>query len=91
MFSFKKVFFDLYDIKKNWIIKDFDIYTCTYDYDYLLKYWKKKNFKRFIVNYYDLKNKKYNINFNNDLSKTRDLKKEIIEQMKNDFEILNLI
>ena len=38
MITFKKVFYDLYDLKKEKIINDFDIYTCIYDYDYLLKY-----------------------------------------------------
>ena len=90
MITFKKIFYDLYDLKKEKFINDFDIYSCIYDYDYLLKYWKKKNFKRFIINFW-INEKKYNINFNNDKSKNFDLKNEIQKQVKNNFMILDVL
>jgi hypothetical protein len=38
MITFKKVFFDFYDLKKDKIINDYDIHQLNFEYDYLLKY-----------------------------------------------------
>ena len=90
MISFKKVFFDFYDLKKDKIINDYDIHQLVFDYDYLLKYWKKKNHKRFITYFWIDKNK-YSIAFDNDLKKDFDLKGEIKRQIENKIENLNIL
>lgn len=90
MLPFKKVFFDFCDLKKEKTIDDFDIHQLVFDYDYLLKYWKKRNFKRFIT-YFWKGEKKYSIAFNNDLSKSFDIKGNIYKQINNNFENLNIL
>jgi hypothetical protein len=55
-----------------------------------LKYWKKKNHKRFITYFWIDKNK-YSIAFDNDLKKDFDLKNEIKRQIENKIENLNIL
>ena len=90
MITFKKVFYDLYDLKKEKFINDYDIHQLNFEYDYLLKYWKKKNHKRFITYFWIDKNK-YSIAFDNDLKKDFDLKNEIKKQVENKIENLNIL
>jgi len=55
-----------------------------------LKYWKKKNHKRFIT-YFWINENKYSIAFDNDLKKDFDLKNEIKKQIENKIENLNVL
>ena len=88
MFSFKKIFHILYELKENQNIKDFDIDYLSYDKEYLKSYWKKLNLKRYFIKIKDLNNNMKYFSFNTDLK--IDLKNELINQLNNNIENINL-
>lgn len=88
MFSFKKIFHILRVLKENQKIKDFKIDYLSYDKEYLQKYWKKLNLKRYFIKMIDLKNQTKYYAFNTDLK--IDLENELLNQLQNDIENISI-
>ena len=88
MFSFKKIFHILRVLKENQKIKDFDIDYLWYEKDYLKRFWKKLNLKRYFIKMIDLENKTKYYAFNTDLK--IDLEKELLNQLENDIENISI-
>lgn len=88
MFSFKKIFHILWILKENQKIKDFDIDYLWYEKDYLKRFWKKLNLKRYFIKMIDLENKTKYYAFNTDLK--IDLEKELLNQLENDIENISI-
>ena len=88
MFSFKKIFHILWILKENQKIKDFKIDYIWYEKDYLKRFWKKLNLKRYFIKMIDLENKTKYYAFNTDLK--IDLEKELLYQLENDIENISI-
>ena len=88
MFSFKKIFHILYELRKNHKINDFDINYLSFDKEYLKRYWKKLNMKRYFIKMIDPENNIKYFTFNTDLK--IDLENELINQLNNNIENINL-
>lgn len=88
MFSFKNIFHTLRVLKENQKIKDFHIDYLWYEKDYLKRFWKKLNLKRYFIKMIDLENKTKYYAFNTDLK--IDLEKELLKQLENDIENISI-
>lgn len=88
MFSFKKIFHILWILKENQKIKDFKIDYLSYEKEYLKRYWKKLNLKRYFIKMIDLENNTKYFTFNTDLK--IDLENELLNQLNNNIENINL-
>lgn len=88
MFSFKNIFHILRELKENQKIKDFKIDYIWYEKDYLKRFWKKLNLKRYFIKMIDLQNKTKYYAFNTDLK--IDLQKELLYQLENDIENISI-